>query len=253
MKPWENFRNPIQRDTHEDPRRFWSKIKKDSPTAIDLYSGCGGFSLGFMMAGIRVLLGVEWDTYAADTYYLNLHVPVWRVDISKVTGSQIRQHAGLKPSDDVDVVMGGPPCQSFSTSGKRKHGDLRDNHVTHFIQLVGEIFPKMFIMENVPGLLSKDGGKWHRAVLELADLLGYNVHWQKLDAVDYGVPQHRVRVFYFGIRKGFGKTALCVDAESSDPEDLGRILEAQGDPEMNWQLVKIPIDPLIDDYLQEAP
>lgn len=249
MKPWNDNRGPLRRDTpHQNTRRFWGKIKKDSPTAIDLYSGCGGFSLGFMMAGIRVLLGVEWDSAAADTYYFNLQVPVWRTDISKVTGMQIRRKAGVKSSEDVDIVMGGPPCQSFTTCGKRAHGDPRDNHVIHFIQLVGEIFPKMFIMENVPGLLSKEGGIWHRRILEHADLMGYDVQWHKLDAADYGVPQHRVRVFYFGIRKGLGKNVIAIDAESSDSKDLVKILALQGDPDIHWDLVEIPIDPQIEDY-----
>jgi DNA (cytosine-5)-methyltransferase 1 len=231
-----------------DHRRYWSKIKKDSPRAIDLYSGAGGFSLGIMMAGFRVLLGVEQWAAAADTYEFNLHVPVWRVDITKVTGSQIRQRAGLGPAEDLDLVVGGPPCQSFSTCGRRAAGDPRDHHVLHFIQLVGEIFPKMFVMENVPGILSKDGGVWHRRILELADALGYKVKWQKLDAADYGVPQHRVRVFYIGMRKGFMKEVHAFDAESSDPKAMAEILELQGDPNVQWRLVQVDLDPQIEDY-----
>lgn len=142
------------------------KITLDGrPTVIDLFSGCGGFSCGFVEAGWRVVASVEWSYWAHTTYCCNIPhrqeapLHVYSCDITKLTGREILFNAGLK---EVDCIIGSPPCQSFSMSGKREVGDTRDNLLWEFGRLVKEIQPKNWTMENVPGLLSKkfpDGRK----------------------------------------------------------------------------------------------
>lgn len=144
----------------------------ERPTVIDLFSGCGGFSLGFILAGWRVIASVEWDYWAHVTYAANIpkaqKAPVhcYHMDIRKLYGRQILWNAGI---EKVDCIIGGPPCQSFSQIGKRKIGDERDSLLWEFGRLVKEIQPKTFIMENVPGLKSKklpDGRKVVDAFME---------------------------------------------------------------------------------------
>ena len=127
---------------------------------IDLFSGCGGFSLGFVQAGFRIVASVENNDEAHITYAFNIptrqNSPIhcYHKDIRKLTGREILLNLGLKPGD-VDVVIGSPPCQGFSYVGKRKVGDIRDSLLFEFKRLINEIQPKMWIMENVPGLKTK--------------------------------------------------------------------------------------------------
>lgn len=128
--------------------------------AIDLFSGCGGFSLGFIKAGFRIVASVENDVQAHITYAYNLptlqKAPIhcYHKDIKKITGREILDNLGLLPGQ-VDAVIGSPPCQGFSYGGKRKIGDVRDMLIFDFKRLVMEIQPKVWIMENVPGLKTK--------------------------------------------------------------------------------------------------
>ncbi|HEA65085.1 MAG TPA: DNA cytosine methyltransferase [Candidatus Aminicenantes bacterium] len=128
--------------------------------AIDLFSGCGGFSLGFINAGFRIVAAVENDVSANLTYVYNIpflqKAPLhcYNKDIKKLSGREILFNLGLEPGD-VDAVIGSPPCQGFSYIGKRKVGDIRDSLLFEFKRLVLEIQPKTWIMENVPGLKTK--------------------------------------------------------------------------------------------------
>ena len=130
------------------------------PIVIDLFSGCGGFSLGIINAGFRVVASVENSDDAHITYAYNLptrqKAPIhcYHKDIRKLSGREILFNLGLKPGD-VDLVIGSPPCQGFSYGGKRKMGDERDLLLFDFKRLIFEIQPKIWIMENVPGLKTK--------------------------------------------------------------------------------------------------
>ena len=145
-------------------------------TFVDLFSGCGGFSLGLIQAGLRCLVSVEIDRHAHMTYCCNIPTvqesPLHCYDdITKLTGKEILDNLGMQRGD-IDVVVGSPPCQSFSTAGKREVGDPRDNLLFDYSRLVDELQPKYFIMENVPGLLSKkfpDGRKVMDVFLEQYD------------------------------------------------------------------------------------
>lgn len=167
---------------------------------IDLFSGAGGLLRGFMDAGFDPEFSVEIWKPAVDTHKLNYpDVPVFDTDIRTIGNNEIEKYKGT-----IDVIVGGPPCQGFSTIGKRLVKDPRNELVFEFIRFVDVIRPKVFLMENVKGLLSSDGGKTKAAIEEEYNRIGYNTISKVLCAADYGVPQLRNRVFFMGIRKDLG-------------------------------------------------
>ena len=166
---------------------------------IDLFCGCGGFSHGFISAGFNVALGIDiWED--AVVTYLHNHPNSKAItdDIANVTSTELLEKAGLS-SDEVDVIIGGPPCQGFSISGKRLIEDPRNKLYKCFVEIVREIKPKIFVMENVPGLLSMGKGAVRDQIVEDFSMAGYKVSTKVLTASDYGVPQARRRVFFVGI------------------------------------------------------
>lgn len=169
--------------------------------AIDLFCGCGGFSYGFQEAGFEMLLGIDMWKDATVTYKHNFpNATVINDDIENVSAEQITNKIGVC-ADDIDVIIGGPPCQGFSLSGKRMIDDPRNRLYKSFVNLVKCIQPKLFVMENVPGLIRLFGGKIKEQVLEDFSALGYQVKVELLSSEMYGVPQQRKRVFFVGINK----------------------------------------------------
>ena len=166
-------------------------------TFIDLFSGAGGLLRGFINQGFHPEFSLEVWEPALQTHHKNYpNVPVWDCDIRTVANEVLQPYKG-----NIDVVVGGPPCQGFSTIGKRLVKDPRNELVFEFVRFVEQIQPKIFLMENVRGLLSSDGGKTKAAVEAEFENIGYNVVSQVLCAVDYGVPQKRYRLFFLGVRK----------------------------------------------------
>ena len=164
---------------------------------IDLFSGAGGLLRGFMDAGFQPLFSVEVWKPAIETHNKNYpKVPVWDTDIRNVPSDALQEYRGK-----VDVIVGGPPCQGFSTIGKRLVKDPRNELVFEFIRFVEVIQPQMFLMENVKGLLSANNGKIKEAITAEFDNIGYDVVNEVICAADYGVPQLRQRVFFLGVRK----------------------------------------------------
>ncbi len=168
---------------------------------IDLFCGCGGFSKGFEQAGYNIKLGVDnWDD-ATTTYKENFPFAETIVkDISKLDGKELLSIAKMNPSE-VDVIIGGPPCQGFSLSGKRLLDDPRNTLYKSFVRIVQEIRPKAFVMENVPGLIKLFKGQVKDRIIEDFANIGYQVEMSQLVASDYGVPQGRKRVFFVGLNK----------------------------------------------------
>lgn len=176
-------------------------MKDNNLIAIDLFCGCGGFSYGFQQAGFMMALGVDMWKDATVTYKHNFpNAQVINDDITKVSGKDILNKLHLR-EDEIDVIIGGPPCQGFSVSGKRMLDDPRNILYKSFVEIVEEIKPKVFVMENVPGLIRLFGGKVKEEVLEDFGRLGYEVRVQLLSSDEYGVPQQRKRVFFVGINK----------------------------------------------------
>ena len=175
---------------------------------IDLFCGCGGFSKGFEEAGYNVRFGIDMWNDAIVTYKHNFpNAAVINEDITKISGKDILKTANLK-KEDVDVIIGGPPCQGFSVSGKRMIDDDRNKLYKSYVQIVSELQPKVFVMENVPGLVRLFKGQVAEQVLEDFTNIGYTVQKQILSADNYGVPQQRKRVFFVGVRNDLVKKGM---------------------------------------------
>lgn len=168
---------------------------------IDLFCGCGGLSYGFEKAGYNILLGIDNDSKALETFELN-HKDAKSIcgDITTITyENDIKHFTGDK---QIDVIIGGPPCQGMSLSGPRRFEDPRNKLYLSYIRLVEEIKPKAFVIENVPGLVGLFNGKIKDSIIEKFTDMGYNIQYRILCAADYGVPQSRRRVVFVGLRKG---------------------------------------------------
>lgn len=171
--------------------------------AIDLFAGCGGLSKGFMDAGFDILVGVDNDQAALNTFAKNHNGAIaMNADLSKQeTFDEIKKIAGNR---SIDVIIAGPPCQGFSLTGSRNFDDKRNKLYLAVIEMVKQYQPKGFIIENVPGMATLYDGQIKNEILKRFKKLGYNIECQILCAADYGVPQLRRRLIFMGIRKDIG-------------------------------------------------
>lgn len=165
---------------------------------IDLFSGVGGMSHGFEMAGFQSLLAVEKDPNIAKTYQLNFpHSKVLNEDVTNLKISEV--FANMVGT--IDVVFGGPPCQGFSQKGKRLSLDDERNYLfKYFLNVVEYTHPKAFVIENVPNLLTTSDSYFFNLIKDDCEKMGYTINAQILDASDFGVPQQRKRAFIVGIK-----------------------------------------------------
>lgn len=174
------------------------------PIAVDLFAGAGGLSLGFEQAGFDVVAAVEIDPIHAAVHHFNFpkSTAICR-SVVGLTGTQIREIAGIGPRE-VDVVCGGAPCQGFSTIGKRALDDPRNQLVHHFCRLVRELQPRYAVLENVKGLTMGAHRAFLDEVVQALSQSGYEVclPYRVLNAADFGVPQHRQRLFLMAARSG---------------------------------------------------
>lgn len=176
-------------------------------TCIDLFSGCGGFSLGMERAGFKIRAAIDFNLEAASVFQRNFpHVPfALHKDLTKFAPPQL---ATLLGTDSVDVIVGGPPCQGFSTvrqvdganNGVRMVQDERRFLYREFLRYVEFFQPKVFVMENVLGIRSASEGEYFVRVQKEARALGYRVHAQVEDCVELGLPQKRRRQLFIGTR-----------------------------------------------------
>ena len=175
-----------------------SKIK--SFKFIDLFSGCGGFSSGLEMAGHKCLLGVDFDANAVKTFQRNhpkahgLHM-----DIHKLTKSKLESLVNI---DEIDMVVGGPPCQGFSTVGRGQADDARNDLFRQFVRVVKLTRPKIVLFENVTGMLAKKNAKTLQKIFSSFEKLGYQMDAHVMSADDYGVPSRRRRAIIMGVLGG---------------------------------------------------
>ena len=167
---------------------------------LDLFCGAGGLSKGFEMADFNIVLGVDKNPRVKETYLKNhKNSNFINEDIENLTSENILPYFN---GSEVDVVIGGPPCQGFSMSGKREEDDPRNQLIFHYLRIIEELNPKAFVMENVQGLVNLAGGKFYNQIVEGFCKLGYSVESKVLTASDYGVPQNRKRIFFIGNRLG---------------------------------------------------
>jgi DNA (cytosine-5)-methyltransferase 1 len=170
-------------------------------TCVDLFAGAGGFSLGFENADFEILAATDYHEMAQKTYEHNLRHPFLGIDISELS-SDVNPllDAGGFDSEDVEIVIGGPPCKGFSTAGVYDSGDPRNSLFDHYIRVVDQLQPQAIVLENVVGAKSIAGGKYVNDLLSTTRKMGFNTRMLELNAADYGVPQLRERLFFIGYR-----------------------------------------------------
>lgn len=169
-------------------------------TVLDLFCGCGGMTTGLKEAGLRIIAGIDiWDK-AIDSYKKNHNHLAICADLTKLSPNKFKKKYQIR---NVDIIVGGPPCQGFSIAGKRDKNDPRNSLFMEFYKYLNLFKPKAFIMENVMGILSMKTQKGEKVIDIILDKLGkdYNVIVNKLYAQDFKVPQIRRRVIIVGIRK----------------------------------------------------
>ena len=168
-----------------------------SMKVVSLFSGGGGLDLGFKECGFDIIWANDMDKEAVSTYKENIGNHIVLGDITKIKEESIPQ---------ADVLIGGPPCQSFSLVGKRDEKDPRGELVWHYIRILKHVNPNYFIFENVVGLKSaktKDGKSVIDELIHTFKDIGYSVKWEVINAADFGIPQRRKRIIIVGYKNGF--------------------------------------------------
>lgn len=176
--------------------------KRNRPVGVDLYCGVGGMSLGIEQAGFDVVAAVDAEKIHVDTYLKNFpSCNAQCVDLSGVSGEELRARTNIG-NRHIDLVFAGPPCQGFSTIGKRQRGDPRNRLLYHLARLIVEFSPSYFVVENVPGIQLGGAKSILDKFVRDVEGNGYAVvkPIQVLDAAEFGVPQRRRRVFILGHR-----------------------------------------------------
>ena len=172
-------------------------------SCIDLFSGAGGFAVGFRSAGWSVLAANDADKFAGETFRLNFpEASFFQGGIEELTAAEILKESDIERGE-LDCMIGGPPCQSFSYNNhKRSASDERARLFEYYLGLVDELNPKTLVMENVPGILTIDEGKVVEEILLRLGELGFDATYDVLSAEQFGVPQSRRRVFMVASRVG---------------------------------------------------
>ena len=173
---------------------------KKSLSFIDLFSGCGGLSHGLEMAGHRCLLGVDANKEAVASFAANHHESaVYLGDIKQLKEKKLME---LLKGQKVDMVVGGPPCQGFSTVGRGKVEDDRNQLFKQFVRIVKATQPKIILFENVTGLVAKKNQTILKQIFQYFEKLGYNMDARVLSAEEFGVPEKRRRTIIMGVKDG---------------------------------------------------
>lgn len=174
---------------------------KEKFTNVELFAGAGGLALGLESAGFENLLANDFDKDACAT--LKANRPQWEVlcePIEQLAEKDLLSLLNLKEGE-LDLLSGGYPCQSFSYAGKRLGlNDIRGTMFYYFANVLNQLKPKMFLAENVKGLVSHDGGKTLETMINVYEEIGYKVQYKVLNAWDYGVAEKRERIVIIGIR-----------------------------------------------------
>lgn len=241
--------------THSLP--YIKDTRVTRPIGIDLFAGAGGLSLGFEQAGFDIVASVDIDPIHCAAHKFNF--PKCKTICSSVidiAGNGLRLAAGIGDKD-IDVVIGGAPCQGFSLIGKRAFDDDRNQLVYHYVRLVTELNPKYFVFENVKGLTVGKHKQFLLEIMEEFKLRGYNVvtNYKVLNAADYGVPQDRHRLFLMGAREGLvlPQYPKPIDSKVTVLDAIGDIPDAESFPELwenDWVVAKYGKASLYASYLR---
>ncbi len=214
---------------------------KNNYKIIDLFSGCGGFSYGFQQSGYDVVLGVDNTEIALKTFELN-HNNSKTLLADLHNDETIESIVNTVKGQNIDVIIGGPPCQGFSLTGTRNEKDNRNTLPYKVFDLAKIIKPKAIIIENVPGLTTLYNGKAKEKIISLCDELGYTCNYKILFAPDYGIPQIRRRVFFVALRKDIGTFKFPKPTHNKDNYvgcedaigDLPDLVEDLGNDNLNY-------------------
>lgn len=198
-------------------------------TLVDLFCGAGGLSLGFSRAGFQVIQAIEHWGSAVQTYRDNLG--------HHVVESEITASTEVPPAV---VIAGGPPCQGFSSAGRRRPDDDRNSLVSVFATIVARVKPRAFVFENVEGFFTQSEGRFVLDLLAPLLAAGYRIHVRKVNAANYGVPQHRKRVIAIG--------GLGWNPRFPDPSHT-----AHGAPGAGLATRSLPLAPTVLDGLRGLP
>jgi len=196
------------------------------PKAIDLFAGAGGLSLGLSLSGIEVVGAVEWDKHAVESYRYNIGGHIFCEDINEFTPdklhNELSKRSSIKSKKEIEIICGGPPCPGFSLIGRSKISNLiktgqwegsdyrhkfiddkRNKLFLEFVRYVAYFKPKLFVMENVAGMesfQSSRGPPIIDIICKEFETIGYNVKVKVLNSANFGVPQNRKRILFFGTR-----------------------------------------------------
>jgi DNA (cytosine-5)-methyltransferase 1 len=231
--------------------------RNSKPKVIDLYSGVGGLSLGAIRAGFDLALAVEWDKHAMKAHEINF--PKYKhlnTDIAKLNGKKLLKEAGLAEGE-LDGLIGGPPCQGFSTIGSRDHLDPRNHLFVKFFKLVKECRPKFFVVENVLGILDSRYDAIRARAMRQVEKDYVVLNSMKLKASDFGAPTSRERVFFIGYRRDLPVELNEEDFDREKTDKTVTVAEAlRGLPkrirsewlteEQSWR----PVQPISTSYYQ---
>ena len=209
---------------------------------IDLFCGCGGLSKGFEMAGFEIKVAIDMWKDAVVTFNHNHSTPVAVCeDIHNWDQSYLEQ---LSKDKDIIGIVGGPPCQGYSTVGTRDVDDPRNHLYKEYCRVVETIRPDFFLIENVQGLTTLSNGAFKEDIISRFSKLGYNVAYKVLNAADFGIPQNRYRVFFIGMKNQYfifpephKQKVTCYEALSDMPPLLSdeTITEYLTDPKTDYQ------------------
>lgn len=167
---------------------------KQKLRVCSLFSGCGGLDLGFSQAGFEIVFAIDSYARACESYKLNLRLPIVQKNIKDLPYEDI---------PDCDLIMGGFPCQGFSTAGWFKKEDARNELYVEMLEVIRAKKPNFFLAENVMGLLYMENGKVLSYIMNDFRKIGYRVKYKAINCVYYGIPQQRRRIFVLGAKPGF--------------------------------------------------
>lgn len=190
--------------------------KKKKYTVLDLFCGCGGISYGYELAGFKIIGGIDFNEDATKTFQHNFKSAKVRYGyIEKVTDEEI-----INDYQGVDVIVGGPPCQGFSTANRwqKETEDPRNKLFFEYLRFVKLLRPKVIMIENVRGLLTKNDGYAPKRITAILGEAGYKLSMRILDASEYGVPQNRKRAIIVGIRQDFKEEVFDFDSLVKQPK-----------------------------------
>ena len=230
-------------------------------TAINLFCGAGGCSLGFEQSGYQVLLATDIDRAAGQTYLANFKgTQFLKEDINNLDFSSMLSMCEIAPGE-LDILLGGPPCQGFSSAGLRFWDDPRNSLLKSYAKALKTISPKWFLMENVEGLLTTKNGEYLHEAVKMFISLGYAIRVEKVYAHEYGVPQRRKRVLVVGNRIGidfkFPKPTTILTGRIFRNSDvtlrhaIGTLPDASSDPSAKIEY-QTEVSDEFEDYLRGA-